>query len=54
MGIMPEKDDVMFLAIGFITTLFIMKSVRILRPSSAHDMSSIQTMKSGCASCNGR
>lgn len=51
MGLMPNQDDAMYLTIGFLTSLFIMKTIRALRPASAHDMS---VKSSGCSSCRGK
>lgn len=48
-------DDILYTVVGFLGTLFIMKSVRALRPSSAKNMSVSNTITStGCSSCRGR
>jgi hypothetical protein len=44
------SEDVLNMTVGFLAALFIMKSVRMLRPASAHDMSGMQS--TGCTSCN--
>ncbi len=48
------ERSLLYMGIGFIGALFIMKSIRVLRPASASSMFNIspnQLYNSGCTSC---
>jgi len=47
-----NAEDQLHIALGFLGALFVMKSIRILRPANAHDMSGMNN--TGCSSCRGR
>lgn len=44
------SDDYLWIGVGFLGTLFIMKTFRTLRPASAKNMAVSST---GCSSCSG-
>ena len=46
------SEDVLYTVIGFLGTMFIMKTFRAVRPSSAKNMSLIPSTE--CTSCKGR
>ena len=48
------ERSVLNLTVGFITALFIIKSIRILRPSSAVSMSVGQPYVNQCTSCGNK
>ncbi len=46
------SDDYLWIGMGFLGTLFIMKTFRALRPTSAKNMA-MPVSSTGCSSCKG-